>query len=104
MKQKIERPIIITRVVNNTASGRGTFRRRICLSSSGDEIAAVASRRGVTVFFLDEESQASEREFGPLDGLPSDDIRCLYVDGDYLWIGSDRGLTRFLWNDPYRID
>ena len=42
--------------------------------------------------------------FTTQDGLPSNEIYELLLDGDYLWIGSDRGLTRFLWNDPDRID
>jgi len=45
-----------------------------------------------------------EREFTTQDGLPSNEVYELLLDGDYLWIGSDRGLTRFLWNDPDRID
>lgn|GEM_PF-1581626 len=38
------------------------------------------------------------------DGLPPGQINCLSMEGDYLWIGGDRGLTRFYWNDPYRLD
>ncbi|UCD64294.1 MAG: hypothetical protein JSW34_02315 [Candidatus Zixiibacteriota bacterium] len=68
------------------------------------EVAAITSSRGVTLFFLDDERQAREREFSVDDGLPSHNIRALLLDDDYLWIGSDRGLTRFLWNDPGRID
>ena len=50
------------------------------------------------------EDQPTEREFTVDDGLQSNNILALLVDGDYLWIGSDRGLTEFLWNDPDRID
>ena len=38
------------------------------------------------------------------DGLPSDMVLSLYPDGDYIWFGTDNGLTRFYWNSPYRID
>ena len=38
------------------------------------------------------------------DGLASDDVRSLYLSGDYLWVGTDNGLTRFMWNDPRWID
>lgn len=93
----------------NLGSGRtsayssmsGTYGGRALAVS--DEIAATATNRGLMVYFLDED-QPSEREFTVQDGLPSTNIMALVVDGDYLWIGSDRGLTRFLWNDPDRID
>ncbi len=38
------------------------------------------------------------------DGMISDDIRCIVMDGDYLWIATPGGLIRFYWNDPGRID
>ncbi len=38
------------------------------------------------------------------DGLPPGKIYCLLLEGDYLWMGGDSGLTRFYWNDPYRLD
>ncbi|MEW6412033.1 MAG: two-component regulator propeller domain-containing protein [Candidatus Zixiibacteriota bacterium] len=69
-----------------------------------DRIAALATERGVTLYFLDREDHIYEREFTNADGLPSYWVNCLLLDGDYLWIGTDRGLTRFLWNDPDRLD
>ncbi|MFQ5452745.1 MAG: hypothetical protein ACE5D6_00985 [Candidatus Zixiibacteriota bacterium] len=69
-----------------------------------DEIAVVASERGMTIYFLGDKDHPFEREFTTDDGLPSDNIYCLLIDGDFIWIGSDKGLTRFLWNDPDRID
>ena len=68
-----------------------------------DEIAAIATNRGLLVYFLSGDP-VIEREFTFDDGLPSTEINELFIDGDFLWIGSDRGLTRFLWNDPDRID
>jgi frataxin-like iron-binding protein CyaY len=38
------------------------------------------------------------------DGLPSPVVLSLLLDGDYIWFGTDRGLTRFYWNSPYRSD
>ncbi len=66
-------------------------------------IAAVASDRGLIVIFLKAENRFA-REFTFDDGLASDNIYALWIDGDYIWIGTDRGLTRFLWNNPERID
>ncbi len=71
--------------------------------AANDQIVAVASDRGLLVYFLDYDPPL-EREFTVQDGLPSENIYELLLDGDYLWIGSDRGLTRFLWNDPSRVD
>jgi len=38
------------------------------------------------------------------DGLPDNSVRWMLLDGDYIWFGTARGLTRFYWNAPYRID
>jgi ligand-binding sensor domain-containing protein len=38
------------------------------------------------------------------DGLLDNYIQDLLLDGDYLFIGTQRGATRFYWNSPYRID
>lgn len=69
-----------------------------------EEIAAVASEAGMTLYFLKDKDHPHEREFTTDDGLPSGNIYSLFMDGDFIWIGTDRGLTRFLWNDPDRID
>ncbi len=68
-----------------------------------DRIAAVTADDGVTLFFLDQEP-IFDRTFSTEDGLPSNTIYELELDGDYLWVGSDRGLTRFWWNNPNRVD
>jgi len=39
-----------------------------------------------------------------LDGLVSDKVTSLAADGDYIWIGSFGGVTRFFWNDRKRND
>ncbi|HKK21928.1 MAG TPA: two-component regulator propeller domain-containing protein [candidate division Zixibacteria bacterium] len=69
-----------------------------------DRIAAVSSLNGLTLYFLSNIDHPNQREFTIADGLPSSRIYSLLMDGDYLWIGSDKGLTRFLWNDPNRVD
>ncbi len=38
------------------------------------------------------------------DGMISDDVRNIVLDGDYIWIATPGGLIRFYWNDPGRID
>ncbi len=38
------------------------------------------------------------------DGLPTDVVNSLVIDGDYFWLGTDQGLIRFLWNKPGRGD
>jgi len=42
--------------------------------------------------------------FTESDGLLSIRINSLLMDGDYLWIGSDEGLTRFYLANPERVD
>lgn len=68
-----------------------------------DRVAAVASDHGIMLIHYDRAKPIS-REFTIADGLPSDRVNCLAFDGDYLWIGSDGGLTRFWWNNPERVD
>ncbi len=70
--------------------------------AANERIAAISTERGVTIFFLDKQDHS--REFSTDDGLPSSTVYTLLLDGDYLWIGSDHGLTRFWWNNPNRID
>lgn len=76
------------------------IRRPLAVNS---QVAAVASDRGFVLFHHDR-ARSISREFTTDDGLPSERIRALYLDGDFLWIGSDGGLTRFLWNNPDRVD
>ncbi len=38
------------------------------------------------------------------DGLMSIRVRSLAADGDYIWIGTDKGVSRFRWNDYDRSD
>lgn len=68
-----------------------------------DRVAAISSDRGLTLVFHDRDNPVI-RDFSTEDGLPSDYVYSLLLDGDYLWVGTDRGLTRFWWNNPRRID
>ena len=38
------------------------------------------------------------------DGLPSNVVREIKLDGDYVWFGTADGLPLFYWNDPNRVD
>jgi ligand-binding sensor domain-containing protein len=38
------------------------------------------------------------------DGLPVNKVNSIVVDGDYFWLGTSRGLVRFLWNASGRGD
>ncbi|MDF1543555.1 MAG: hypothetical protein P1R58_00470 [bacterium] len=71
--------------------------------AANDRIAAVTADDGVTLFFLDRDP-VFDRTFSIEDGLPSNTVYELELDGDFLWVGSDRGLTRFWWNNPNRVD
>ncbi len=68
-----------------------------------DKVAAVSSDRGLTLIFHNRDNPVI-RDFGTEDGLASDFIYSLLLDGDYLWVGTDRGVTKFWWNNPRRID
>ncbi|HQL22912.1 MAG TPA: two-component regulator propeller domain-containing protein [candidate division Zixibacteria bacterium] len=68
-----------------------------------ETIAAVASDKGLTILFHTAD-KPFKRDFTVDDGLASNNVYALAVDGDYLWVGTDRGLTRFLWNNPDRVD
>ncbi len=69
-----------------------------------DDVAFISTDYGFNLFYLDESGYDNEREFTTSEGLPSQFIYDLLLDGDYLWIGSDQGLSLFYWNDPDRID
>jgi ligand-binding sensor domain-containing protein len=68
-----------------------------------DTIAAVASDKGMTILFHANRSPYT-RDFTIDDGLASNNVFSLIMDGDFLWVGTDKGLTRFLWNNPDRVD
>ncbi|MCH9030976.1 MAG: hypothetical protein IIB00_01770 [candidate division Zixibacteria bacterium] len=71
--------------------------------AANDQIVAIGTQSGLHIF------NHRRKGYEPIvftvaDGLPSNLVRSLMMDGDYLWIGSDRGLIRFWWNNPARND
>jgi ligand-binding sensor domain-containing protein len=71
--------------------------------AANDRVMAISSSRGFTLNYLGRRNSRI-REFTVDDGLPSPRVFSLLFDGDYLWVGTDQGVCRFWWNDPYRID
>jgi hypothetical protein len=71
--------------------------------AANDDVVALASDRGMTILFLNRKKRLS-RDFTTDDGLVSNYVYALELDGDYVWVGTDEGLTRFLWNNPERVD
>ena len=68
-----------------------------------DVIAATSSGQGFEIYFHAADRTFS-RKFTTADGLPSNNVYQLLMDGDYIWVGTDRGLTHFWWNNPNRVD
>jgi len=68
-----------------------------------DVIAAIATEKGMAIYFHAKKKPFT-REFTVDDGLPSNYTYSIMLDGDYLWLGSEMGLTRFYWNNPDRVD
>ncbi|MCP4706972.1 MAG: hypothetical protein GY865_20420 [candidate division Zixibacteria bacterium] len=63
-----------------------------------DTIVAVATYYGLLLIFDGEND--SHFIFTTSDGLLSNDIRDLVFDGEYIWLGTDKGLTRFWYKHP----
>lgn len=76
------------------------WRRTVAIN---DRLAVVAAERGITLIYYTEDP-VRIRDITTDDGLPSENVYCLKIEGDFLWIGSDKGLTRFWWNNPNRLD
>jgi ligand-binding sensor domain-containing protein len=63
-----------------------------------DTIIATATPHGLLIFYNG--PHPHHQLFSIEDGLISNDIKDLVFDGDYLWLGTDRGLTRFFYKHP----
>ena len=63
-----------------------------------DTIVAAATNSGLLLLF--DGSKDSHFLYTVSDGLISNDIRDLVFDGDYIWLGTDKGLTRFWFKHP----
>ncbi len=69
-------------------------------AAANDRFIAAATQDGLIMI---ERDTGKMRTFTENDGLLSIDITALVSDGEYLWIGSEEGLTRFDWLDPRRV-
>jgi ligand-binding sensor domain-containing protein len=63
-----------------------------------DTLVAAATPQGLLLFFV--ASAPRHYLYTVSDGLISNNIKDLVIDGDYIWLGTDRGLTRFWYMDP----
>ncbi len=68
------------------------------VDSQGDIVAA-ATGDGLLLYFFGKKKYHNYL-YTENDGLPSNNIKAVRFDGDYLWIGSDQGLTRFWHRHP----
>ena len=73
-----------------------SWRDRRALAAN-DRLVALADDNGLHVIVLGRKKTRTYR-LTTDDGLASSIVLSLLFDGDYLWIGTDNGLTRFLWN------
>ncbi len=71
--------------------------------AANDTICAVASDAGLTIIFHTADP-VIERTFTVDDGLASNIAFSLDLFGDYIWVGTQDGLTLFWWNNPSRVD
>lgn len=44
------------------------------------------------------------RVFTTEDGLPDNIVQAMLLDGEFIWLGTPQGATRFYWDNPLRID
>ncbi len=63
-----------------------------------DSTLAVATQNGLLLYTLG--AKIRHQRFTKDDGLLSLNLKRVVFDGDYLWIGSDRGLSRFWYKNP----
>jgi ligand-binding sensor domain-containing protein len=68
---------------------------------SSDDVVWFATDKGVLKY---DRLENYWRIFTKEDGLMSNDVYHLDLEGDILWISTDTGITLFYWNDPYRMD
>lgn len=79
------------------------------ITSAGGSFASAANDRYIAAAAADgliliDRKLGRMRRFTEDDGLLSTRIRSIVPEGDFLWIGSDEGLTRFKWVNPERVD
>ncbi|MCP4566235.1 MAG: hypothetical protein GY841_01505 [FCB group bacterium] len=79
------------------------------IDEPGGVYAAAANHKYIAAAVEDglvliERKSGRVRKFSEDDGLLSIKINAIIVEGDYLWLGSEEGLTRFMWVNPERVD
>ncbi len=63
-----------------------------------DTLVACATPSGLWLLYNGQKIR--HKLYTTADGLPSNDIRDLVIDGEYIWLGSNLGLTRFWYKNP----
>lgn len=71
------------------------------IAVTADSIVWAATRSGLVRYVP---ATKESRVFTTDDGLLSQLVQTIEVEGDYLWLGTERGANRFRWKNPYRID
>ncbi len=72
-----------------------------------EELIAIGTKSGLEIIPYRKRDSKGKKSlsvrFSANDGLPSNYITSVEFAGDFLWIGTDRGLSRFWWNNPSRV-
>ena len=63
-----------------------------------DTLVAVATQEGLLVLSAGEKPE--RRLYTAYDGIISDDVRDVLFDGEYIWLATDLGLSRFWYKNP----
>jgi len=63
-----------------------------------DTLIAVATERGLLL--LDKNDRHFPRLYTREDGLISNNVKDVLIEGEYIWVGTDRGLSRFWHKNP----
>jgi ligand-binding sensor domain-containing protein len=72
----------------------------IKLAVNRDRVFAATS---IGLYELDKKSGVFIH-FTSQDGLLDDRVQALALEGDYIWCGTPKGVTKFYWNNPSRLD
>ncbi len=72
-----------------------------------DELIAIGTQSGLAIIPYRKRDAKGKKSlahrFTQNDGLVSNYITSVEFVDDFLWIGTDRGLSRFWWNNPIRV-
>ncbi|MBI4552962.1 MAG: hypothetical protein HY710_11925 [Candidatus Latescibacteria bacterium] len=78
--------------------GTGSGRLRLSVS---DRAVWLGSRGGAVKF---DKRRETWTVYTTKDGLLDETVQAILLDGDYIWFGTQAGVTRFHWNDPSRLE